>query len=154
MKLEFYLSIFAISEIWFLIYIVIHKPTQKITAWNVKLHGTFLILLISSTVKRFTECSTKLANSWQFAKHLQDIAEIRDLITRKRQVYTLRCARTGPRAFCPRWKCRLVPRQWALYGTWQSGRGVLQWLMLTASYPSSELLPSTLSLAGNRCTPY
>lgn len=107
----------ATSEMWILMYIVSQKPTQKVTASNVKLHETFLILLISSTVEQFTECSTKLANSRQFAKHLQDIAEIRDLITRKRQVYTLRCARTGPRAFCPRWKCRLVPRQWALYGT-------------------------------------
>lgn len=83
---------------WFLMYIVIHKPTQKITASNIKLHETFLILLISSTVKQFTKCSTKLANSRQFAKHLQDIAEIRDLITRNAaSLYAPVCSNGTPR---------------------------------------------------------
>lgn len=56
------------------------------------------------------------------------------------------CTRTGPPPIRPRWKDRAVPRQWALYGTWQSGRGVLQWLMLTASHPSPCYCHPPLSL--------
>lgn len=100
----------------------------------------FLILILFAA-EQFAECSTKLANSRQFAKHLQDIGGNSRLNYEKAGKFIRSdVLERDPALSVPGGNTDWVPRQWALYGTWQSGRGVLQWLMLTASYPSSRTI--------------